>query len=359
MNNVIPLSRIVTVEEHNSLKNRVQVLEAALAKVLDRSMANFSEDEEIKSRTASFYADKLGISLGASVDPIDLYADPTRNGITREFSILECPKASVPTKERIETEYGPLINFKIADEFQHYCRMSAIEIKDGPYIDLLYPKHDVGLKYTHLHNWILERLQRPGADSPYYIDLITNFIDGHGKLVESNIFGKIGLLSGLYGMAETVAAASPDSSVGISFQINDLCSTPMSPRLRSAGEFIKKALESGIPLQYVGLKMTLDVQQRIDPNVTNINLDYLDQTGIPEIHLTNILISNNSDVPDAFPAAVHADLIGIIGTNELISVMSMASPRTIVGYCEGLFDDRMLKTASYEAVRRSLWSLAR
>lgn len=347
------MSRIVSIDEFNSLKARVEALEAKIGSAFKEP----PEEEMIKSKTAAFFSEKIGIAIGATIDPLDFLSDPTRMVLGREFSILDCPKACIPTKERIETPYGPLINFKMADEFQMYCRANSVEFKDGPYLDFSNPKYDVNLKYNHLTNWIFERLARPGADNPFYIDLVSNFLDENGKVISNKLMNPVGFIPMLHGMSEIVSKTSPDSSVGVSLEVPDFTNKTLPEKLRRACELIVSAKDAGVPINFLGVKLKIDVLQRIDPNVMAINFNYIDQTGINEIHITNILVTNKYGTADAFPSAVYDDLVASIANSESVSVLSFASPRTITGYQEGLFDEKMRRTSSYEAVRRGFWNI--
>lgn len=358
MGQVLPLNRIITRQEFQDMERRVELLEAALTSLMKTVQSDNSFEPDYSKGTAAQYAEKSGFYLGSTVEPLDLMSDPTKNVVGREFRMIECPKAAIPTKKRVQTEFGPLINFKIADMVLSYCRMYNLLLKDGPYLNFTAPKHDMRLRLQDLTQWILERTQRPGSESASYIDLMTDFVSPSGELLGNPILAGLNHLQLVSAMNDVISETAKDSAIGVSITLPRLTSKPVTADLRAFAEFVSQCLNNGIPLQYVGIKTRLDVTQAIDRDVLALNLDHLDQTGIPEVHITDILISNPKEAPFGDESAIFEEFVDALSQHDMISAFSLASPRTLAGHGELLFNKDMEPTASYEAIRRGFWRMA-
>lgn len=352
--NLVELSRIIKRDEFESLEKRVKALESSLLSSGGETLSNSNRADH----SACSYAQDAAMLFGCSVDPIDILVDPTKDGISGEFSLIQCPKAAIPTTQRIDSNKGPVFDFTRAYDFFDYARQNNILIKDGPYLDFQNPKYPVSMVPNELNNWIRERLvELNKIETPEYIDIISNFIGEDGDVLPCSVFKNTGIYGAMMMLSETISDFSPDSGIGITTKIKNFTKKKNLKSIESLVEIAENLLDNAIPLTYLGISLEINVDDEVNPEIVRENLKHIKSCDIPEVHFSGFIVTRGKKNFDDTGEGVYSDFLSAISEDDATSVFSVISPTTLSGYAQGPFTPDMKPTSTYDAIRKGFWRM--
>lgn len=352
MKNIIPFKDYIERKEFEELSRRVEYLENLITR---RSEPSYGADHFSLAGSISSIANSAGVLFGCSLDPIDLYDPKIAPVISSEFSILQCEKASIPTRDMIQTPYGHSFNWSIADDISVFTSSRSIMLKDGSYLNFTNQKHDRSLGFAEFSRWLGARISRHGFSPPEYADLVSDFISDEGLLIETEITKSIGFKNFVFSCCETFDRFGIETGLGLSIPISNIFTSERPVKLKKAVKILKELVESGCPLQFFELKCVISDTSVNSKKVLADNLDFIKESGIPEIHLGGIMVRKNINGKDG--SAAYEDFLDAIASDSATSVFSLGCPYTLPGYELGIFDSNMRKTSTYEMIKRSFWRM--
>ena len=318
--------------ELDELKKRVDILEEALQSKSEEAFRAFmgemnfvnTEPKQNDEDKILSHANQSSVYFGSSITPVDLSDVRVMDALTKEFNIIQCDKASIPTQDHVDTRYGPMIDFSFADDVMMFCARNGLSLKDGPYINCIDPIYKSDISFEALMNWVSARVTRPGFVSPEYITLAANFIDDNGFTLTPKPLKMIGLKSAIMEMSDIVDGIG--SGLGISVDIDDFAVNKHSKKLLSFCKYIVSLMEFGCPLQYAEIRCTIQSNSLTGSDasrkVIRDNIKLIEATGIPELHFDKFSIKPDGENQGV---SIYEDFLDVIASDNLTTYFSLAS----------------------------------
>jgi hypothetical protein len=340
MTKVIKFSKYASKKELSSLSERVESLECAIYSIY-KNFDSFNEDDHNLHEPLRDVFGNGGHFIGVSIDPVEIIESGTCNLIGQEFSLIQCPKASIPTNKWILRDGVYYIDFVIFDKISKFCREKVVSLKDGPFLNFNYPRHSKDLTIQNINNWIMQRYGRQGAYKPEYIEIFSNFINTDGEYINNAVIDGFHHADAFNMIRDSVLKYSSKSFVGISVHVGNIESKAFCKLF----DFLKR---SGY-VDYVGLSFDVDCSDDIYPDLIKEKLLTLNEY-VGNVHITSFNVTNREEKENVLSAIAYEDFSSLLKSCSNIEGFEISCLKPVSGYCGELFNTNHAQTQNYQSL---------